>query len=206
VISTLPGSFLLVLVSVLSLRQLFTELRFGVESLCEKPQCPQIVRNLCQKAIGLIGRLAPQVWTTLWWAVCVLLSNLLLYIAAWSSYTQYTAALLLQRCHVTLAHLSITRRHAGVVVEAVMLHDTVNILTLSTPFVEVIFVSYHLLYIYIFDYSSDIYVREIPKCRTDDQPCCGTIIKYIISVRAARVIWLLLCPNSNNTLALTESL
>ncbi|XP_052282365.1 transmembrane protein 33-like [Dreissena polymorpha] len=42
-------------------RTLFYELRMTVEFVCNKPQCPQFVRNICLKAIGFISRLAPQV-------------------------------------------------------------------------------------------------------------------------------------------------
>lgn len=42
-------------------RTLFCELRMTVEYMCNKPQCPQFVRNLSFKAIAFITRLAPQV-------------------------------------------------------------------------------------------------------------------------------------------------
>lgn len=44
-------------------RTLFTEMRMVVEVLCSKPQCPSFMRNLCQKSIGVISRLAPQVYS-----------------------------------------------------------------------------------------------------------------------------------------------
>jgi len=40
-------------------RQVFSELRVGTEMLCNKPQCPQLVRSLCFKSIAFICRLAP---------------------------------------------------------------------------------------------------------------------------------------------------
>lgn len=40
-------------------RQLFTELRLVVETLCSKPQCPSFVKNLCYKGIEIVCRLAP---------------------------------------------------------------------------------------------------------------------------------------------------
>ncbi|KAJ8298374.1 hypothetical protein KUTeg_024905 [Tegillarca granosa] len=42
-------------------RTLFTELRMTVEYLCNKPQCPGFIRNICVKAVAFISRLAPQV-------------------------------------------------------------------------------------------------------------------------------------------------
>ncbi|XP_041358060.1 transmembrane protein 33-like [Gigantopelta aegis] len=42
-------------------RTLFSELRMTIEHLCNKPQCPQIVRNITNKGISLITRLAPAV-------------------------------------------------------------------------------------------------------------------------------------------------
>lgn len=42
-------------------RTLFYELRLTVEYVCNKPQCPQFVRNLSTKAIAFISRLAPPV-------------------------------------------------------------------------------------------------------------------------------------------------
>ncbi|KAL3880647.1 hypothetical protein ACJMK2_032871 [Sinanodonta woodiana] len=44
-------------------RTLFTELRVTVDYVCNKPQCPQLIRNICSKVIDLISRLAPQVPT-----------------------------------------------------------------------------------------------------------------------------------------------
>ncbi|XP_060065288.1 transmembrane protein 33-like [Ylistrum balloti] len=41
-------------------RTLFSEMRMTVEYLTNKPQCPGIVRTLCNKSIALIYRLAPQ--------------------------------------------------------------------------------------------------------------------------------------------------
>lgn len=43
-------------------RQLFTELRLVVETLCSKPQCPSFVKNLCYKGIEIVCRLAPSNW------------------------------------------------------------------------------------------------------------------------------------------------
>ncbi|CAF0837026.1 unnamed protein product [Didymodactylos carnosus] len=40
-------------------RQIFTELRITTEQLIHKPQCPQIVRRLCESVIGFVSRLAP---------------------------------------------------------------------------------------------------------------------------------------------------
>lgn len=42
-------------------RTLFYELRLTVEYLCNKPQCPAVVRNIFTKAIAFISRLAPTV-------------------------------------------------------------------------------------------------------------------------------------------------
>ncbi|CAF0778954.1 unnamed protein product [Didymodactylos carnosus] len=42
-------------------RQIFTELRINAEQLIQRPQCPQVVRRLCENAIGFISRLAPVV-------------------------------------------------------------------------------------------------------------------------------------------------
>lgn len=42
-------------------RSLFYELRVAVEMLCAKPQCPRFFSNICYKAIGFIGRMAPAV-------------------------------------------------------------------------------------------------------------------------------------------------
>lgn len=41
-------------------KQMFYELRITIEYLISKPNCPQIVRNLCQRGIGTISRMAPQ--------------------------------------------------------------------------------------------------------------------------------------------------
>lgn len=40
-------------------RTLFMELRLTVEHVANKPQCPQVVRNMSNKMIALISRLAP---------------------------------------------------------------------------------------------------------------------------------------------------
>lgn len=40
-------------------RTLFMELRMTVEHVCNKPQCPQFVRNMSVKIIAFISRLAP---------------------------------------------------------------------------------------------------------------------------------------------------
>lgn len=42
-------------------RQLFSELRVATEVLCQRPQCPRLVSNLCYKAIAIISRMAPEV-------------------------------------------------------------------------------------------------------------------------------------------------
>jgi hypothetical protein len=42
-------------------RQLFAELRIAVVTICSKPQCPQMLSNICYKAIAIISRLAPTV-------------------------------------------------------------------------------------------------------------------------------------------------
>ena len=42
-------------------RTLFSELRMTIEHLCNKPQCPQIVRNIAYKGISLLSRLAPAI-------------------------------------------------------------------------------------------------------------------------------------------------
>uniref|UniRef100_A0A0B7B2I0 Transmembrane protein 33 n=1 Tax=Arion vulgaris TaxID=1028688 RepID=A0A0B7B2I0_9EUPU len=45
-------------------RTLFYEFRLATEHLCSKPQCPQFVKGICNKAIGIISRLAPPVQTS----------------------------------------------------------------------------------------------------------------------------------------------
>lgn len=40
-------------------KQMFFELRITIEYLVNKPQCPQIVRTMTQRAIGIISRMAP---------------------------------------------------------------------------------------------------------------------------------------------------
>ncbi|ESP00025.1 hypothetical protein LOTGIDRAFT_186614 [Lottia gigantea] len=40
-------------------RTLFSELRMTVEYLCNKPQCPQFIRNLLFQGISIVSRLAP---------------------------------------------------------------------------------------------------------------------------------------------------
>ena len=42
-------------------RTLFHELRLTIEYLCNKPQCPAMIRNMFTKAIAVISRLAPTV-------------------------------------------------------------------------------------------------------------------------------------------------
>lgn len=42
-------------------RTLFTELRMTVEYLCNKPQCPQFLRNACNQGMSIIARMAPVV-------------------------------------------------------------------------------------------------------------------------------------------------
>lgn len=41
-------------------RQMFYELRVTVEHFINGPKCPQVVRNACQRAIGVISRMSPQ--------------------------------------------------------------------------------------------------------------------------------------------------
>lgn len=42
-------------------RTLFHEMRLTIEYLCNKPQCPAMIRNMLTKAIAVISRLAPTV-------------------------------------------------------------------------------------------------------------------------------------------------
>jgi len=40
-------------------KQMFYELRVTIEYLVSKPSCPQMVRNMAQRVIGVISRMAP---------------------------------------------------------------------------------------------------------------------------------------------------
>lgn len=40
-------------------RQMFFELRVTIEYLVSKPQCPQMVRSMAQRVIGIVSRMAP---------------------------------------------------------------------------------------------------------------------------------------------------